>query len=240
MPVQSRFIAAAMLSLSLVGAAAAAPSARTAAIARAALLETPLYAVIDRLYPATFKRMVDLLSEGLDAGKSMSDIILSVRPIYLALVADASQKADATSTLGLMDLTRGQAREALAKGPDYCLDLLGIVDSPALPYEYLSRASLAREGAWTASLLEQVAAHPAGPPAALAPGALKRVSVAAYDSLPDDGARAALSGLEGELGAAKTPAEQRAACLFTVGMLDALIAEGDAGAEIYRSIQRSE
>ena len=228
--------AAAVISFAAASPAWAAPSAKSMTAAREGLLQTPLYHSVETYYPGVFETMVTRLAEGLDAGLPWRDLVMTVRPIYIDLVSTAKGKADARMAVALMKLMRDQASEALAKGPSYCMGILGYAEIPELPYEYLSQATLRRETDWTAELLKQVATQPPPPPAPLDSAEMTKLSTQAFDALPDNDTRAAFIRISDNLSSAKTPTEQRAACLYNIAWMDILVSRGDAGGEMWRSI----
>lgn len=229
-------VLAVVLSLTLAGAAAAEPSVSARKAAREGLMQTPLYAAIERYYPAAFQKMIDKLATGLDAGLPLRDLVGTVRPLYLELVTEVQPRADAKSELGLMQLTRDQATEALAKEPRLCLGLLGFVEIPELPYEYLSPALQAREMEYMGGLLKQTAEHPAPKAKPYDEAEMELVARAAYDALPDNEARTIFVRIGGDASTARTPGEQRVACLYSIAMFDVLIARGEAGGEFWRGV----
>lgn len=230
--------AALLLGLSLSAAEAAVPSAALHAQAREGLLKTPVYRAILKYFPDSFTAIETTMAQAFADGHSSHEVMAAGQKVYLKLLAREIPKADNANSRELLGIVRAEARAALDQGPVYCLNVLGQAPTDSLPVDYLPPALIAKELDWASRLFEQTATRPAPAPATVEKQDLERAAIAAYDALPDPELRAAFMSIGGDAKKARTPTEQRAACLFSINLFDQfLAAPGDSGIELYRGLE---
>lgn len=202
-----------------------------------ALLKIPVYAVISRRFPDTYGRILDGISEGISAGKTIREIIVDVRPIYLDLLTREGPKADAENTRALMILKRDIANAALEKSPDACLAFWGLAKGQPQWIREIPQRLAEQDLIVAAKVLEQTAVRPAEPAKPVAEDVMENLGNKVVDDLPSNEVRRDYYSMDGDLTKAQSPGEKRAACLYLTGMVNALLAlPGDEGPELFRSL----
>ena len=196
---------------------------REAAIAQ--LNSVPLYPVLAKHYPATYAQVVDGLVQGANSGRRYSEMVAETNQMVATLVAEQGAKANVENTVGMLSLTRDQAKSALARDPGYCLSVLGVRAHDMAAINALPEELTKREMALMVKLLEQTALNPEpAPPEKLAQKKLEAIAMQAYDRLPSDELRVALRAIEGDPKKATSPLEQTAFCEFSIAMFDIMLA----------------
>jgi hypothetical protein len=230
---------AALLALALAistPAFSAAPAEERAAVA-AGLKARPIYVAIERYFPEVFKEMVDRLAEGLASSRPMGDLIQELRPLYSALLARETPKADVANTRLFMTLGRDQALAALKRSPHDCLIILGVSSDRTLPADILPEALIEQEFDYAAKLFAQTATRPQPLPPPLSQSALQSLASQVYDTLPSDALRAAFTQIGGSGAKATTPVQQEAVCRFSTNLMDVLLAKpGSEGTDAFRAL----